>query len=77
MRETLAEALKTALKTGDKRLDDTTAAGLWGLSYQLGMRTSVEPEEPHGVDLAREQRKLVVLANTLIKEDRPWQPNHA
>lgn len=22
-------------------------------------------------------RKLVVLANTLIKEDRPWQPHHA
>jgi hypothetical protein len=31
------------VKTGDRSLDETTAAGLFGLSYQLGQRTSVEP----------------------------------
>ncbi len=46
------------VKTADRRLDDITRAGLWGLSYQLGERTSVEPEAPHGVDLARDELEL-------------------
>jgi transposase len=28
------------------------------------------------VALTAVMRKLVVLANTLVREDRPWQPNH-
>jgi hypothetical protein len=46
------------VKTGDRSLDETTAAGLFGLSYQLGQRTSVEPGLPHGIDLARDSLEL-------------------
>lgn len=49
------------MKTGDRSLDETTAAGLFGLSYQLGQRTSVEPDEPHGIDLARDSTELYPL----------------
>jgi hypothetical protein len=49
------------VKTGDRSLDETTAAGLFGLSYQLGQRTSVEPDEPHGIDLARDSLELYPL----------------
>jgi hypothetical protein len=57
-REAAAHLRFAYVKTGDRRLDETTHAGLWGLSYQLGQRTSVEPEEPHGVDLARDSLEL-------------------
>jgi hypothetical protein len=42
------------VRTGDSRLDETTRAGLFGLSYQLGERTSVEPDMPQAVDLERD-----------------------
>lgn len=57
-REAAAHMRFAYVKTGDRRLDDTTKAGLWGLSYQLTLRTSVEPEAPHGVDLARDSLEL-------------------
>ncbi len=54
-----AESLRFAyVKTGDRSVDETTAAGLFGLSYQLGQRTSVEPGLPHGIDLARDSLEL-------------------
>ena len=46
------------VRTGDRSLDETTEAGLFGLSYQLGQRTSVEPDEPHSIDLARDSLEL-------------------
>lgn len=57
-REAAAHLRFAYVKTGDRSLDETTAAGLFGLSYQLGARTSVEPEQPHGVDLARDSLEL-------------------
>jgi len=57
-REAAAHLRFAYVKTGDRSLDDTTAAGLFGLSYQLGQRTSVEPEQPHGIDLARDSLEL-------------------
>lgn len=39
------------VETGDTALDATSRAGLLGLSVSLYRRTSVEPAEPHGVDL--------------------------
>lgn len=39
------------IETGDQRTDRATAAGLNGLSLTLFRRSSVEPAEPHAVDL--------------------------
>jgi hypothetical protein len=41
--------------TGDAGVDQTSAAGLLGLSDQLWARTSVEPEPPIGVDLETDE----------------------
>lgn len=68
-REAAAHLRFAYVKTGDRRLDETTAAGLWGLSYQLGQRTSVEPEEPHGVDLARDSLELYPMIYYAVPRD--------
>jgi len=57
-REAASKLRFAYVKTGDARLDETTKAGLFGLSYQLGERTSVEPDMPHGVDLAKDALEL-------------------
>ncbi len=41
--------------TGDKTVDDTSAAGLLGLSDQLANRTAVEPLTPMGVDIETDE----------------------
>ncbi|GGH28236.1 N-terminal double-transmembrane domain-containing protein [Cribrihabitans marinus] len=41
--------------TGDKEVDDVARAGLRGLSDTLFFRTSVEPADPIGVDLERDE----------------------
>ncbi|MGV8985595.1 MAG: DUF4159 domain-containing protein [Cypionkella sp.] len=41
--------------TGDKRVDDISAAGLLGLGDQLANRTAVEPLTPMGVDVAKDE----------------------
>jgi hypothetical protein len=68
-REAAANLRFAYVKTGDRRLDETTAAGLWGLSYQLGSRTAVEPEEPHGVDLARDSLELYPMIYYAVPRD--------
>jgi len=42
------------VRTGDARIDRTSAAGLAALTNVLTERTSVEPGDPIGVDLARD-----------------------
>ncbi|MDO6726910.1 DUF4159 domain-containing protein [Cognatishimia sp. 1_MG-2023] len=41
--------------TGDRAQDDLSFAGLYGLSNTLYFRTSVEPADPVGVDLERDE----------------------
>lgn len=41
--------------TGDSRLDETSRAGLIGLSVSLQARTAVVPGEPFGVDVERDE----------------------
>jgi hypothetical protein len=51
-------ALKTRLAyvvTGDKDTDDTSLAGLKGLTAYITERTALEPGPPDGVDLARDE----------------------
>ncbi len=43
------------VKTGNRRIDDTSRAGLSGLSQQLSLRTSFDPAEPNGVDPATDE----------------------
>ncbi len=68
-REAAAKLRFAYVKTGDRRLDDVTKAGLWGLSYQLGLRTSVEPDAPHGVDLARDSLELYPMIYYAVPRD--------
>jgi hypothetical protein len=44
--------------TGDKEVDDISKAGLEGLSEILRNRTSVEPADPVGLDLERDEPRL-------------------
>ncbi|MDR7123543.1 DUF4159 domain-containing protein [Pseudotabrizicola sp. 4114] len=41
--------------TGDARLDDTAAAGLTGLGEILWQRTSIEPDQPIGVNIETDE----------------------
>lgn len=50
-----AEVVLAHVLTGNARLDDTAEAGLRGLSETLFFRTSVEPAEPVGIDLERDE----------------------
>ena len=74
-REAAAKLRFAYIKTGDRRLDDTTRAGLFGLSYQLGLRTSVEPDQPHGVDPARDSLELYPMIYYAVPRDaKPFSP---
>ena len=44
--------------TGDKEVDDISKAGLEGLSEILRARTSVEPADPVGLDLEKDEPRL-------------------
>jgi hypothetical protein len=51
-------ALRTRLAyvvTGDKETDDTSLAGLKGLSAYITERTALEPGPPDGIDLAKDE----------------------
>ena len=57
-REDIEAALATHLAyviTGDAQVDATSKAGLTGLTQMLASRTALEPGEPVGVDLARDE----------------------
>ena len=72
------EALKGALDvrlayivTGDKDVDDISKAGLEGLSEVLRNRTSVEPADPIGLDLDRDEPRLYPLIYWPITSTQP------
>jgi hypothetical protein len=71
-----AHSLRLAyVKTGDAKLDEITRAGLFGLSVQLGARTSVEPDKPHGLDLARDHLELYPMIYYAVPRDaKPLSP---
>jgi hypothetical protein len=53
-----AASLSTRLayvRTGDRQLDSTSEAGLAGLTRMLEQRTAVEPGQPMGVDVERDE----------------------
>ncbi len=60
--------------TGDAQVDDIALAGLRGLVQILHYRTSVEPADPIGVDLERDELAFFPLLYWPITPDQP-QPS--
>ncbi len=57
--------------TGDKEVDDISKAGLEGLSEILRNRTSVEPGDPVGLDLEKDEPRLYPLIYWPITSTQP------
>lgn len=57
--------------TGDKEVDDLSKAGLEGLSEILRNRTSVEPADPVGLDLERDEPRLYPLIYWPVTATQP------
>ena len=68
-REAASKLRLAYVRTGDSRLDQITSAGLFGLSYQLGERTSVEPDMPHGIDLTRDALEFYPMIYYAVPRD--------
>lgn len=70
----LLATLETRLafvETGDATVDEISRAGLAGLSRILNRRTSVEPAEPLGVDLERDEVVFFPLLYWPVTEGQP------
>jgi hypothetical protein len=63
--------------TPDQRLNQITRAGLKGLGHVLEERTAVEPGDPHGVDLARDELSLYPLIYYAVPRDAKPLPQAA
>jgi len=59
------------ITTGDKEVDDLTKQGLEGLSEILRSRTSVEPADPVGLDLEKDEPRLYPLIYWAITSTQP------
>jgi hypothetical protein len=59
------------IMTGDKEVDDLAKAGLEGLSEILRSRTSVEPADPVGLDLEKDEPRLYPLIYWPITSTQP------
>ncbi len=64
--------------TGDSRVDEMSQAGLIGLSFELIQRTAVEPADPVGVNLERDELIFYPLIYWPITADaQPLSPEAA
>ena len=73
-REAIEAALSTRLAyvvTGDESVDGISRAGLSGLTQFLQSKTALEPGEPVGVDLARDELAFFPLLYWPIVPNRP------
>lgn len=57
--------------TGDATVDETSRAGLAGLTQMLASRTALEPGEPAGIDPARDELAFYPLIYWPIVTNRP------
>ncbi len=74
MEKALAATTKTQLAyvvTGNAELDETSRAGLEGLSMYLADRTALEPGEPAPVDVAADELAFYALIYWPIDPDQP------
>ncbi|RMH51928.1 MAG: DUF4159 domain-containing protein [Alphaproteobacteria bacterium] len=65
------ETVLAHVLTGDPRVDRITAAGLRGLSMVLASRTAIEPGEPMGVDVERDELAFFPMLYWPITESQP------
>ena len=73
-RDSLQSALVTRLAyvvTGDAQVDETSKAGLIGLTQALGQRTALQPGEPIAIDPARDELAFYPLLYWPIAPNRP------
>jgi hypothetical protein len=63
--------------TGDAQVDETSKAGLTGLTQVLSQRTALSPGEPIGVDLSRDEVAFYPLIYWPIVANRPTPPEAA
>lgn len=76
-RALLANGAQTRLAyviTGDKAVDDMSKAGLTGLNTVLGARTALEPGEPVGVSVERDELAFFPVLYWPIVAGRPVPP---
>ncbi|MCE8007411.1 DUF4159 domain-containing protein [Aestuariivita sp.] len=66
-----AEVVLAYVLTGNARVDEVSEAGLRGLSDTLFFRTSVEPANPIGVDLERDELAFFPILYWPITQDQP------
>ncbi|MDB2407837.1 DUF4159 domain-containing protein [Jannaschia sp.] len=65
------------VQTGDPRLDETSEAGLRGLSTVLTRRTSIEPSPPTGLDLETDELAFFPLLYWPVTADQPLPSSDA
>ncbi len=63
--------------TGNRQVDDVALAGLKGLSDTLFYRTSVEPADPVGIDLERDELAFFPLLYWPVTPDQPQPSDEA
>ncbi|MFN4057705.1 MAG: DUF4159 domain-containing protein [Roseinatronobacter sp.] len=66
-----ANVILAHVLSGDARVDNVARAGLLGLSRVLYARTSIEPAEPMGVDLERDELTFFPMLYWPITENSP------
>ncbi|MEM1064673.1 MAG: DUF4159 domain-containing protein [Pseudomonadota bacterium] len=69
--EATTEVVLAHVITGDRSLDETSAAGLYGLSQMLSRRTSVEPAEPIAVDLETDELAFFPILYWPVTPNQP------
>lgn len=72
--ESTQELVLAHVLTGNTQVDDVAQAGMRGLAQTLYYRTSVEPAQPIGVDLERDELAFFPLLYWPITPDQP-QPS--
>ena len=72
-----AEVTLAHVVTGDRQLDDVAHAGLRGLSTVLYRRTSIEPGEPHSVDLELDELSVYPFLYWPITANQPRPSDEA
>ncbi len=65
------ETVLAYVKTGDKTLDATSRAGLFGLSQVLAQRTAIEPGDPIAVNIETDELAFFPLIYWPISESQP------
>ncbi|MGY3438489.1 MULTISPECIES: DUF4159 domain-containing protein [unclassified Marinovum] len=72
-----SEVVLAHVITGDSKVDQMAQAGLRGLSETLFFRTSIEPADPVGVDLERDELAFFPFLYWPISAEQPIPSNEA